>query len=221
MVNTGNKRREDTQALMIPRLRRPRASTSSPTTPTPTRVFQKRLPGAGLRPGHVHQRRPRRTRRSRRIMACDQIPSAENNNQGQNTTGWCNEEASTLMTESDQELDETTRIEQIHQIGQYLVDDARHAAAVPVPEHRRLADRQARRPGRRGRRQLPERLQEPQQVGAHGRRPRSPSAPSSGRTASTRSRSAPTRRGWCGRRRSRSSRRCGTPRRRRTDHRRW
>ena len=56
-------------------------------------------------------------------MSCDQIPSAANNNQGQNITGWCNEEATKLMAESDQTVDETTRIDLIHQIGQTLVDD--------------------------------------------------------------------------------------------------
>ena len=45
------------------------------------------------------------------------VPSEANGNQGQNSTGWCNEEATALMTESDQELDETTRADQIHQIG--------------------------------------------------------------------------------------------------------
>ena len=73
------------------------------------------------------------------------------------------------MAQSDAEIDETARVDLIHQIGQYLVDDSVLLPAVPVPEHRRLAHRPARRPGRPVGRQLPERVQEPQQVGARRR----------------------------------------------------
>jgi hypothetical protein len=52
------------------------------------------------------------------------VPSEENGNQGQNSTGWCNEEASALMTQSDQTVDETERIDLIHQIGAFLAEDA-------------------------------------------------------------------------------------------------
>ena len=57
-------------------------------------------------------------------MSCDQIPSAENNNQGQNSTR--------LLQRGSLGADDRVgpgastrpqRIEQIHQIGQYLVDD--------------------------------------------------------------------------------------------------
>ena len=82
-------------------------------------------------------------------MACASVPSAANGNQGQNTAGWCNEEASALMTESDQTVDETERADLIHQIGQLPGRRRGHAAAVPVPEHRRLAHRPGRWPGRR------------------------------------------------------------------------
>ncbi len=30
-------------------------------------------------------------------FTCDQVPTEENNNQGQNSSGWCNEEASALL----------------------------------------------------------------------------------------------------------------------------
>ena len=74
-----------------------------------------------------------------------------------------------------------------------------HAAAVPVPEHRRLAHRPARAaPIDADAANYRSAFNNLQQVGAHrGRRDHS-SAPSSGRTASTRSRSAPTRRGSSG-----------------------
>ena len=40
------------------------------------------------------------------VFTCDQIPSEENNFQGENTTGWCNEEASAALEEADRTLDE-------------------------------------------------------------------------------------------------------------------
>jgi ABC-type transport system substrate-binding protein len=57
------------------------------------------------------------------IMACSEVPSEENNNQGQNSVFWCNEDASDLMVQSDQELDVDARTDLVHQIGQALVDD--------------------------------------------------------------------------------------------------
>ncbi|MDP9463784.1 MAG: hypothetical protein M3P52_04100, partial [Actinomycetota bacterium] len=58
------------------------------------------------------------------IMACTSIPSEENGNQGQNSAGWCNEEASALMNESDQTVDEAARADMIHQIAGFLAEDA-------------------------------------------------------------------------------------------------
>ena len=86
-------------------------------------LFQKRLPALDYDLGmFIQTAAPDPSVTS--IMHCDQVPSAENNNQGNSTTGWCNEEASELMTQSDQEVDEAARADLIHQIGQALVDDA-------------------------------------------------------------------------------------------------
>jgi peptide/nickel transport system substrate-binding protein len=121
MVNTGNKRREDTQALMIPELAKHGFKVVADNSDADT-VFQKRLPALDYDLAmYINTAVPDPTVTS--IMACDQIPSAANNNQGQNQNGWCNEEATALMKQSDEELDENKRIEQIHQIGQFLVDD--------------------------------------------------------------------------------------------------
>jgi len=121
MINTGNKRREDTQALMIPDFAAKGFKVVADNSDADT-VFQKRLPAADYDLAmYISTASPDPTITS--IMSCDQIPSAENNNQGANNTRWCNEEASKLMTESDQTVDETARIEQIHKLGQYLVDD--------------------------------------------------------------------------------------------------
>ena len=121
MINTGNKRREDTQALMIPDLAAKGFNVVADNSDADT-VFQKRLPALDYDLAmYISTASPDPTVTS--IMHCDQIPSAENNNQGQNQTGYCNEEASAVMSASDAEVDEVARIELIHQIGQFLVDD--------------------------------------------------------------------------------------------------
>jgi peptide/nickel transport system substrate-binding protein len=57
------------------------------------------------------------------IMACDQIPSEDNGFSGQNTDFWCNEQATKLMHDSDKELDPAKRLDLIHQIGDFTVED--------------------------------------------------------------------------------------------------
>ena len=95
MINTGNKRREDTQALMIPDLAAKGFNVVADNSDADT-VFQKRLPALDYDLAmYISTASPDPTVTS--IMHCDQIPSAENNNQGQNQTGCCNEEASAVM----------------------------------------------------------------------------------------------------------------------------
>jgi peptide/nickel transport system substrate-binding protein len=122
MVNTGNKRREDTQALMIPDFAAKGFNVVADNSDADT-VFQKRLPGLDYDLAmFISTASPDPTVTA--IMSCDQIPSPENNNQGQSLSGYCNEDASALMAESDREVDENARADLIHQIGQYLVDDS-------------------------------------------------------------------------------------------------
>jgi peptide/nickel transport system substrate-binding protein len=121
MVNTGNKRREDTQALMIPDFAAKGFKVVADNSDADT-VFQKRLPALDYDLAmFISTASPDPSVTS--SMSCGQIPSAENNNQGASLSGYCNEEASALMDKSDAELDENKRVEEIHQIGQYLVDD--------------------------------------------------------------------------------------------------
>lgn len=122
MINTPNPRREATQALMIPVFAEAGFNVVADNGDAAA-VFQQRLPAGDYDLGmYIAIVTPDPTVTG--IMSCGQVPSAENQNQGQNNTFWCNEEASALMDESDANLDEATRIEQIHQIGQYLVDDS-------------------------------------------------------------------------------------------------
>lgn len=121
MVNTPNPRREAAQALMIPEFAEAGFNVVADNGDAAT-VFQQRLPAGDYDLAmYINTASPDPTVTS--IMSCDQVPSAENNNQGQNSVFWCNEEASALMAQSDAEIDEAARAELIHQIGQYLVDD--------------------------------------------------------------------------------------------------
>ena len=122
MVNSGNKRREDAQALMIPEFKKAGFNVVADDADSAT-VFQKRLPSLDYDLAmYITTASPDPTVTA--IMACDQIPSPANDNKGQNSAGWCNEDATKLMAESDRELDQTKREDQIHKIGQALVDDA-------------------------------------------------------------------------------------------------
>jgi hypothetical protein len=44
-------------------------------------------------------------------FTCGQIPTEENDYIGQNSTGWCNEEASAMLEEADKTVDEAARTE--------------------------------------------------------------------------------------------------------------
>jgi peptide/nickel transport system substrate-binding protein len=61
--------------------------------------------------------------------ACDQIPTKENDFGGLNTSFYCNPDADVIMKQSDQELDPATRLEQIHQIQDFLAQDV---VAIPL-----------------------------------------------------------------------------------------
>ena len=121
IVNTGNSRRESTQALMIPALREAGFDVVADNCDAAC-YFQQRLPALDYDLAmYINTASPDPTVTT--IMHCDNVPSEANNNQGQNSTGWCNEEASALMAESDSTVDEAARTDLIHQIGQFLVDD--------------------------------------------------------------------------------------------------
>jgi peptide/nickel transport system substrate-binding protein len=122
IINTGNTRRENTQALMIPDLVAKGFNVVADNCDAAC-YFQQRLPALDYDLAmYITTAAPDPTATA--SFHCDQVPSEANANQGQNSTGWCNEEASDLMIQSDQELDEATRVDQIHQIAQFMADDA-------------------------------------------------------------------------------------------------
>jgi peptide/nickel transport system substrate-binding protein len=122
IINSGNTRRESTQALLIPELKKAGFNVIADNCDAAC-YFQQRLPALKYDMAmYINTASPDPTVTG--IMSCDAVPSAANGNQGQNSTGWCNKDASALMTQSDQTIDETKRIDLIHQIAKYLADDA-------------------------------------------------------------------------------------------------
>ena len=75
---------------------------------------------------------------------CDQIPSEENDFQGQNSSGWCNEEATAALKEADLTVDEAARADLVKSAIAADEGGLRPPADAAVPEHRRLPHR----PGR-------------------------------------------------------------------------
>ncbi len=122
IINSGNTRRESTQALMIPELQKAGFNIIADNCDAAC-YFQQRLPALKYDMAmYINTASPDPTVTG--IMACSQVPGPDNNNQGQNSAGWCNEAASKLMTQSDQTVDETKRADLIHQIGKALATDA-------------------------------------------------------------------------------------------------
>ncbi len=122
IINSGNTRRESTQALMIPELQAAGFNIIADNCDAAC-YFQQRLPALKYDMAmYINTASPDPTVTG--IMACSSIPSADNGNQGQNSAGWCNEEASALMLESDQTVDDTARADLIHKVGAFLAEDA-------------------------------------------------------------------------------------------------
>lgn len=122
IINSGNSRRESTQALMIPELQKAGFNVIADNCDAAC-YFQQRLPALKYDMAmYIATANPDPQVTSN--MSCAQVPSAANGNQGANSTGWCNEDASKLMSQSDQEVDETKRADLIHQVGKFLATDA-------------------------------------------------------------------------------------------------
>jgi peptide/nickel transport system substrate-binding protein len=122
IINSGNTRRESTQALMIPELQAAGFNVIADNCDAAC-YFQQRLPSLKYDMAmYINTAAPDPSVTG--IMSCDAVPSSANGNQGQNSSGWCNEDASALMAESDQTVDEDKRIDLIHQIAKFMADDA-------------------------------------------------------------------------------------------------
>jgi peptide/nickel transport system substrate-binding protein len=123
MVNTGNTRRESTQEFLIPQLAAAGFNVVADNCEALPCVFETRLPALSydlamyistVAPDPVYLTSS---------FSCEFIPSEENNFQGQNNVGWCNEEATAELHEADATLDEDARIALIKSAIAKMVDD--------------------------------------------------------------------------------------------------
>ena len=110
MVNTGNTRRESTQEFLIPKMKEAGFNIVADNCEALPCVFQTRLPSlsydlamyiSNVAPDPVYLTSS---------FGCDYIPSEANNFVGQNSTGWCNQDATDELHQADATLDETERI---------------------------------------------------------------------------------------------------------------
>jgi peptide/nickel transport system substrate-binding protein len=131
MANTGNTRREDTQAEFIPLLKEQGFKVVTDNSDADT-VFQKRLPGGDYDFSmFIQVTSPDPTVTS--ILSCDNIPSAANDGQGQNQWWYCNPQADKLMAQSDAELNQQTRATQIQDLDKVLRQDYVMLPLYPFP----------------------------------------------------------------------------------------
>jgi peptide/nickel transport system substrate-binding protein len=122
MVNTGNTRRESTQEFLIPKLAEAGFKVHADNCEALPCVFETRLPSLDYDMAmYINTVAPDPS--YLRTYGCDQIPTDENGNQGQNSTGWCNEEATDLLIAADAELDEAARIDQVQQVLDMMAED--------------------------------------------------------------------------------------------------
>jgi peptide/nickel transport system substrate-binding protein len=121
MANTGNKRREDTQAEFIPLLAKQGFKITTDNSDADT-VFQKRLPAGDYDMSmFIQVTSPDPTVTA--ILACDSIPGPANKGQGQNDYWYCNKSSDVLMKQSDAELNVQKRQSEIASLDGQLRKD--------------------------------------------------------------------------------------------------
>lgn len=114
IINTGNTRRESTQAYLIPLLTAAGFKVRADNCDAAC-YFEKRLPGMDYDMAMYISTAPPDPSYLTSSFVCDLIPTEANKNVGQNFNGWCNAEASDLMYASDVDADATTRADKIKQ----------------------------------------------------------------------------------------------------------
>ena len=112
IINSGNVRRENTQAYLIPLLTAAGFKVRADNCDAAC-YFQQRLPALDYDMAMYINTAPPDPSYLTPGWTCDAIPTAANNNQGQNSQGWCNAEASDLLHDADFEPDAATRAELI------------------------------------------------------------------------------------------------------------
>ena len=114
MINAGNSRRENTQAYLIPLLQKAGFNVVADNCEAEC-VFQKRLPSLDYDLAMYISTAPPDPQYLTSSFSCDQIPTEANEFAGQNSQGWCNEEASALLAKADATVDADARATLIKQ----------------------------------------------------------------------------------------------------------
>jgi len=112
MVNAGNTRRENSQAYLIPLLAQAGFNVVADNCEAEC-VFQQRLPSLDYDLAMYISTAPPDPQYLIPSFTCENIPTEENDFQGQNSQGWCNEEASQALNDSDVTADPAEREELI------------------------------------------------------------------------------------------------------------
>ncbi len=122
IINTGNTRRENTQAYLIPLLQAAGFNVAADNCDADC-YFQVRLPSLDYDMAMYISTAPPDPGYLTSSFVCDQIPTAANSNAGQNSQGWCNPEASDLLYAADGEVDTAVRSDQIKQVLRLMAAD--------------------------------------------------------------------------------------------------
>jgi peptide/nickel transport system substrate-binding protein len=122
IVNTGNTRRESTQAYLIPLLQAAGFNVRADNCDAAC-YFQQRLPALDYDLAMYISTAPPDPTYLTPSFTCNQIPTEDNGFVGQNTSGWCNEEASAALEEADVTIDEDARAELIKTALQAMAED--------------------------------------------------------------------------------------------------
>jgi peptide/nickel transport system substrate-binding protein len=122
IINTGNVRRENTQAYLIPLLLQAGFKVRADNCDAAC-YFQQRLPALDYDVAMYISTAPPDPGYLTPSFTCDLIPTTANNNIGQNATGWCNEEASDLLHDADFEPDAAKRADMIKQALRLMAAD--------------------------------------------------------------------------------------------------
>jgi ABC-type transport system substrate-binding protein len=158
MINAGNSRRENTQDYLIPLLAQAGFNVVADNCEAEC-VFQQRLPTGDWDMAMYISTAPPDPTYLVPSFTCDNIPTEENDFQGQNNQFWCNQEASDALPRVRRDAGPRRPCRARQERPQGDGHRPRHAAAGELPEVGRLAHRQGGRSGRRRDRQLPGVLQ--------------------------------------------------------------
>ena len=122
IINTGNTRRESTQAYLIPLLQQAGFNVRADNCDAAC-YFQQRLPALDYDLAMYISTAPPDPTYLTSSFTCAQIPTEDNGFVGQNTSGWCNEDASAALEQADLTVDETERADLVKSALQAMADD--------------------------------------------------------------------------------------------------